>query len=88
MQLQLHSLSPAQGGAQPQRFIPYGALYGNALLDDGRVAGRKDRQFTVSDPGQAVLMACCWPTIDGEACLVVSARFSMPRLSSARFGML
>ena len=64
MQLQLHSLSPAQGGARPQRFIPYGALYGNALLDDGRVAGRKDRQFTVS------------------------ARFSMPRLSSARFGML
>ena len=37
----------AQGGAEPQRFIPYGALYANALQNDGRVAGRKDRQFTV-----------------------------------------
>ena len=79
LELQLHSLSPAQGGAQPQRFIPYVALNGNALQDDGRVAGRKDKQFTVSGSGQAVHMACCWPATDGEmACLVMSACFIMP----------
>lgn len=45
------------GSRKPQRFIPYGALYGAPLQDDSIVVGRKD--FTYAEPTTGKLADAC-----------------------------
>lgn len=40
------------GSFSPQRFTPYGALYGAPLQDDGVVWGRKDYSYTEPTAGK------------------------------------
>lgn len=39
------------GSFRPQKFIPYGALYGAPLLDDSIVVGRKDYSYAEPTTG-------------------------------------
>lgn len=45
------------GSTSPQRFTPYGALYGAPLQDDGVVWGRKDYSYTEPTAGTFSLTA-------------------------------
>ena len=45
------SLCAPAASTAPQRFTPYGALYGAPLQDDGVVWGRKDFSYTEPTAG-------------------------------------
>jgi hypothetical protein len=46
-----HARVRCAGSTSPQRFTPYGALYGAPLQDDGVVWGRKDYSYTEPTAG-------------------------------------
>lgn len=80
---------PCAGSFKPQRFIPYGALFGAPLEDDSIVVGRKDFSYTEPTTGtppppppsytSTCSARCCrlilsqFPPATAAACCVLSS---------------